>query len=124
MVTRTGTAASKVKQLMNGQSEADSGLRVAVRGGGCSGFQYALAFDQLAQGPADFLRVLDVLELDLVLGLVGRVQDEAADAKQLLAEGLAHLDVEDAVEQRFVGDGAQQADAADQAILVDGVAGE
>jgi iron-sulfur cluster assembly protein len=48
MVTLTDTAASKVKELMNGQAEADdSGLRVAVRGGGCSGFQYALAFDQV-----------------------------------------------------------------------------
>ena len=44
MVTLTDTAASKVKELMNGQAEAP-GLRVAVRGGGCSGFQYALAFD-------------------------------------------------------------------------------
>ena len=46
MVTLTDTAALKVKELMNGQAETEeSGLRVAIRGGGCSGFQYALGFD-------------------------------------------------------------------------------
>jgi iron-sulfur cluster assembly protein len=47
MVTLTDRAATKVKELLNGQADdAEGGLRVAVRGGGCSGFQYALAFDQ------------------------------------------------------------------------------
>jgi iron-sulfur cluster assembly protein len=47
LVTLTDIAATKVKELMNGQADApEAGLRVAVRGGGCSGFQYALAFDK------------------------------------------------------------------------------
>ena len=47
MVTLTDTAAGKVKELLNGQAEQDqAALRVAVRGGGCSGFQYALALDE------------------------------------------------------------------------------
>ena len=55
MVTLTDNAASKVKELMNGQSEAAApGLRVAVRGGGCSGFQYALAFDEQREGDEIF----------------------------------------------------------------------
>jgi iron-sulfur cluster assembly protein len=39
-------AAEKLKELLAGQQETDQALRVAVRGGGCSGFQYALALDK------------------------------------------------------------------------------
>jgi iron-sulfur cluster assembly accessory protein len=47
MVTLTNIAAEKVNQFMEGQvAEGDIGLRVGVRGGGCSGFQYALALDE------------------------------------------------------------------------------
>ena len=49
MVTLTDKATEKVKELMNGNADTQ-GLRVAVRGGGCSGFQYALAFDQQRDG--------------------------------------------------------------------------
>ncbi len=38
-------AAGKLKELLSSQPDADQALRVAVRGGGCSGFQYALALD-------------------------------------------------------------------------------
>lgn len=45
-ITLSDKAAEKINELL---AEAPSGeeqaLRVAVRGGGCSGFQYALAFD-------------------------------------------------------------------------------
>ena len=43
-VTLTETAAEKIRDLV-AAGEADQALRVAVRGGGCSGFQYALALD-------------------------------------------------------------------------------
>jgi iron-sulfur cluster assembly accessory protein len=47
MVILTDIAAEKVRAFMEGQSTAtDIGLRVGVRGGGCSGFQYALALDE------------------------------------------------------------------------------
>ena len=47
MVTLTDIAADKVRDFINGQAaEGDIGLRVGVRGGGCSGFQYALALDE------------------------------------------------------------------------------
>jgi iron-sulfur cluster assembly protein len=46
MVTITERAATKVKELMAAENDpALSALRVAVEGGGCSGFQYALGFD-------------------------------------------------------------------------------
>jgi iron-sulfur cluster assembly accessory protein len=51
MVTVTQSAASKIKALMAEEPEGDvSVLRIAVQGGGCSGFQYALGFDR---GPQD-----------------------------------------------------------------------
>ena len=43
----TDTAAAKIKELLSAQEDADQALRVAVRGGGCSGFQYSLAFDKV-----------------------------------------------------------------------------
>ena len=47
MVILTNIAAEKVRAFMEGQSaEGEIGLRVGVRGGGCSGFQYALALDE------------------------------------------------------------------------------
>ena len=47
-VTLTPSAVTKVRELLADPSEEQTGraLRIAVRGGGCSGFQYALAFDQ------------------------------------------------------------------------------
>src|ERR671914_2109305 len=48
MVIVTDIAAEKVREFINGQNAeaASVGLRVGVRGGGCSGFQYALALDE------------------------------------------------------------------------------
>jgi iron-sulfur cluster assembly protein len=46
-ITLTDGAEAKIKELLASQEDAsDQALRVAVRGGGCSGFQYALAFDK------------------------------------------------------------------------------
>ena len=51
MVVLTEKAASKVKELMAEEPEGEvSVLRIAIQGGGCSGFQYALGFDR---GPQD-----------------------------------------------------------------------
>ena len=41
----TETAASKVKSLIDAEGEAGLALRVAVKPGGCAGFQYDLFFD-------------------------------------------------------------------------------
>lgn len=42
----TDKAAEKVKASMEKQGKKDSGLRLYVSGGGCSGFQYGLTFDE------------------------------------------------------------------------------
>ena len=54
LMTVTEAAAGKIKQLM--AEEADvSVLRVAIQGGGCSGFQYGLGFDRGSQeGDVEF----------------------------------------------------------------------
>ena len=46
LINLTPVAAEKIKQLMAEEPEGDSlVLRVAIQGGGCSGFQYGLGFD-------------------------------------------------------------------------------
>jgi iron-sulfur cluster assembly accessory protein len=51
MVNLTDVAAEKVSQFLSGQNAGETaGLRVGVRGGGCSGFQYALALDEQREG--------------------------------------------------------------------------
>jgi iron-sulfur cluster assembly protein len=52
MITLTDKGAEKVKEFLATQAAVaeTAGLRVGVRGGGCSGFQYALAFDEQRDG--------------------------------------------------------------------------
>jgi iron-sulfur cluster assembly protein len=46
MVTLTPTAIEKVREIMVERGEQTSGLRIAVVGGGCSGFQYQMSLDK------------------------------------------------------------------------------
>ena len=45
MVQLTERAIGKVKEIMSSQQPAPAGLRIAVVGGGCSGFSYSMAFE-------------------------------------------------------------------------------
>ena len=48
LVSLTPSAAEKIRALMAEETDV-SVLRVAIEGGGCSGFQYGLGFDRGAQ---------------------------------------------------------------------------
>ncbi len=55
-ITFTDKGAEKVQEFLSSQGEvaATAGLRVGVKGGGCSGFQYQLAFDEQRDGDVVF----------------------------------------------------------------------
>ena len=81
-VNLTASAAKRVKELQAQENLPHAFLRLAVSGGGCSGFQYGFSFDETLQ-PEDraFERdgvtlVVDETSLDLVKGAeVDFVQD-------------------------------------------------
>jgi len=73
-VSLTSRAAARVKELRAQENLSQAFLRLAVSGGGCSGFQYGFSFDETLQ-PDDrtFERdgvtlVIDETSLDLVKG--------------------------------------------------------
>ena len=52
----TETAASKIREIRESEAiEGGYALRVKVMGGGCSGFQYDLYFDEPAEGDTRFV---------------------------------------------------------------------
>src|ERR687896_1739121 len=46
VITVTEAAAGKIRELLAEEGKTDSGLRVFVQGGGCSGFQYGLMIEE------------------------------------------------------------------------------
>src|SRR5512139_908103 len=44
-------AASKITEILAEENKQDSGLRVFVQGGGCSGFQYGLMIEENGASP-------------------------------------------------------------------------
>lgn len=45
MIRLSERAVDKVKEILNAQDPKPEGLRIAVVGGGCSGFSYSMAFE-------------------------------------------------------------------------------
>ena len=65
LVSLTPVAAGKIRELMAEDPEGESAvLRVAIQGGGCSGFQYGLGFDS---GPAEGDETLELHGVTVVI---------------------------------------------------------
>jgi len=84
------SAARRIKEIMASESDAKSMLRIAVQGGGCSGFQYGFTFDD--QRNEDDLVVtrdgatllIDAVSLNYMAGAeVDFVEDLAGAAFQI-----------------------------------------
>jgi iron-sulfur cluster insertion protein len=89
-VSLTASAAKRVKELKAQENLPDAFLRLAVSGGGCSGFQYGFSFDDARQeGDRAFERdgitlVVDEISLELVKGAeVDYVEDMMGAAFQV-----------------------------------------
>ncbi|HXR30650.1 MAG TPA: iron-sulfur cluster insertion protein ErpA [Solirubrobacterales bacterium] len=72
-ISLTEKAAGKIAELLGSQDSEDQALRVAVRGGGCSGFQYALAFDRAKEDDhvfevGDVSVLVDKVSMQFVFG--------------------------------------------------------
>jgi iron-sulfur cluster assembly protein len=84
-ISMTATAAEKVKELLAQKGTPEQGLRIGVRGGGCSGNSYFMEFCEAEEaGDQVFemhgvrlvvdtrsLTVLAGTEIDFVTGLMG-----------------------------------------------------
>lgn len=87
MIQISAVAARKIRTLMAKQGLADGGLRVGVKGGGCSGLSYTFSWerqarlgDEVFDGPADAkifvdkksLLYLDGTVLDYDMSLISK----------------------------------------------------
>lgn len=77
MIQFTPVAIAKVKEIMAQQNPQPAALRVAVVGGGCSGFQYHMAFDNNQNG-AD-----NVFEFDGLKVLVDQMSQMYLDGVEI-----------------------------------------
>jgi iron-sulfur cluster assembly accessory protein len=80
----TPAAIAKVKEIMASQTPVPAGLRLSVVGGGCSGFQYSMAFENGA-GMMDKVFDFDGLKVYV-------------DATSLMYLGGAHVDYVETLE--------------------------
>ncbi|MFZ0211163.1 MAG: iron-sulfur cluster insertion protein ErpA [Candidatus Acidiferrales bacterium] len=63
MIALTPVAVSKVKEIIGQQNPVPTGLRVAVVGGGCSGFSYHMAFENQINETSDNIYEFDGLKV-------------------------------------------------------------
>ena len=63
MLQLTPMAVTKVKEILSQQTPSPTGLRVAVVGGGCSGFSYHMAFENQVNESSDNIYEFDGLKV-------------------------------------------------------------
>lgn len=96
MVTLTPLAVSEVKRILEKQPNPALGLRLGVKGGGCSGLSYAMGFDTQRDGD-------NVFEIEGLKVIV--------DPKSYLYLDNTTVDFQDALEGRgfkFINPNAQK----------------
>jgi iron-sulfur cluster assembly protein/iron-sulfur cluster insertion protein len=62
LITLTPPAVDKVRELLSTE-EPNAALRLGVRSGGCSGFQYEMYFDTQVDDLADFIKDYDGVKI-------------------------------------------------------------
>jgi iron-sulfur cluster assembly accessory protein len=70
MLNVTERAVAKVQELMAREDKRGFGLRVAIQGGGCSGFQYGLSYEK-ERGEND--EVLEFQGLEVYLDAMSKL---------------------------------------------------
>lgn len=84
MIDLTDSAANKMKELLN--DSENTGVRVGVLGGGCSGLQYKL---EMSNSPLEDDKIINVKGVDLYIDkksylfLVGTTIDFVTDMMQM-----------------------------------------
>ena len=77
MITVTESANEKIKELLTENDEVY--LRIAVQGGGCSGFTYSFAFDDKQEDDFEFGSVLvDSMSIQYVQGATVDYKEDLA----------------------------------------------
>jgi iron-sulfur cluster assembly accessory protein len=78
MVGLTPGAITKVKEILSQQTPLPTGLRIAVVGGGCSGFSYHMAFENQVNENSD-----NVYEFEGLKVLVDQMSEMYLDGVQV-----------------------------------------
>jgi iron-sulfur cluster insertion protein len=87
MINVTESAKNKILDILYAEKHQDTNLRVYVQGGGCSGFQYGFALDQVlneddVQIPIErFNLVIDAISMQYLQGSTLDYQEDLMSTK-------------------------------------------